>query len=55
VRTGEVPVPHSLTAQKLLRPTLSPIQIAVGTGNGKKSQASFQRPTMGTKLVAVAN
>ena len=44
-----------VTAQKLLRPALSPIQIAVGTGNGKRTSQSFQRPTMGKKLVAVEN
>jgi len=44
-----------VTANKLLRPTLSPIQIAVGTGNGKKTSQPFQRPAMGKKLVAIEN
>jgi hypothetical protein len=44
-----------VTAQKLLRPALSPIQIATGNGSGKKSQTGFQRPVMGKKLVAVEN
>jgi hypothetical protein len=44
-----------VTAQKLLRPALSPIQIAMNSGNGRKSSQPFQRPAMGKKLVGVEN
>jgi len=44
-----------VTAQKLLRPALSPIQIAVSAGNSKKATRPFQRPGTGKALVGVEN